>query len=74
MGDILPDAALGDTGRDLDGLRLADFFAVGSGFAILSRSSFMGGRKQPPLLYFSVSYHIFAPYAIRCAGHGVNFL
>ena len=29
VGDILPDAALGDTGWDLDGLRLADFFAVG---------------------------------------------
>ena len=29
VGDILPDAALGDTGRDLDGLCLADFFAVG---------------------------------------------
>ena len=29
VGDILPDAAFGDTGRDLDGLCLADFFAVG---------------------------------------------
>ena len=29
VGDILPDAALGDTGRDLDGLCLADLFAVG---------------------------------------------
>lgn len=28
VGDILPDAALGNAGRDLDGLRLADFFAV----------------------------------------------
>ena len=30
VGDILPDAALGDAERDLDGLCLADFFAVGS--------------------------------------------
>ena len=30
VGDILPNSALGDTGRDLDGLCLADFFAVGS--------------------------------------------
>ena len=30
VSDILPDAAPGDTGRDLDGLCLADFFAVGS--------------------------------------------
>ena len=29
MGDILPNAALGDTGRDLNGLCLADFFTVG---------------------------------------------
>lgn len=29
VDDILPDAALGNTGRDLDGLCLADFFAVG---------------------------------------------
>ena len=29
VGDILPDAALGDAGRDLDGFCFADFFAVG---------------------------------------------
>ena len=29
VSDILPDAALGNAGRDLDGLCLADFFAVG---------------------------------------------
>ena len=28
VGDILPDAALGNAKRDLDGLCLADFFAV----------------------------------------------
>ena len=29
VGDELGNAALGNTGRDLDGLCLADFFAVG---------------------------------------------
>lgn len=29
VGDILPNAAFGDTGWDLDGLRLADFLPLG---------------------------------------------